>query len=47
MGMRPKLSRKITSQRILANGPKIRDEQGRMSNRMVELLGLNAKTFLD
>jgi len=39
------ISQKYIATLILANGPKMREEQGRMSKRMVELLGLNAKTF--
>ena len=46
MGHAPEgISQKYIATLILSNGPKMRDEQDRMSRRMVELLGLNAKTF--
>ncbi|MEO6783592.1 MAG: integrase family protein [Bradyrhizobium sp.] len=46
MGHAPNgISQKYIATLILANGPKMREEQGRMSKRMLELLGLNAKTF--
>ena len=39
------ISQKYIATLILANGPKMREEQSRMSKRMVELLGLTTKTF--
>lgn len=46
MGHAPEgISQKYIATLILANGPKMREEQNRMSKRMVELLGLNARTF--
>jgi len=46
MGHTPEgISQKYIATLILANGPKMREEQGRMSKRLLELLGLNAKTF--
>ena len=46
MGHTPEgISQKYIATLILASGPKMRVEAGRMSKRMLELLGLNAKTF--
>jgi integrase len=46
MGHAPEgISQKYIATLILSNGPKMREEQGRMSKRMLELLGLNTKTF--
>ncbi|WP_459593615.1 integrase arm-type DNA-binding domain-containing protein [Bradyrhizobium diazoefficiens] len=46
MGHAPEgISQKYIATLILANGPKMREEQNRMSRRMVELLGLSARTF--
>jgi integrase len=39
------ISQKYIATLILSNGPKMREEQDRMSRRLVELLGLNAKTL--
>lgn len=39
------ISQKYIATLILANGPKMREEQNRMSKRMIELMGFNAKTF--
>jgi integrase len=46
MGHAPEgISQKYIATLILANGPKMREEQNRMSRRMVELLGLNGRTL--
>ncbi|QOZ79927.1 hypothetical protein XH83_33835 [Bradyrhizobium sp. CCBAU 53351] len=46
MGHAPEgISQKYIATLILANGPKMREEQNRMSKRIVELLGLNGRTF--
>ncbi|MCK1523057.1 tyrosine-type recombinase/integrase [Bradyrhizobium sp. 17] len=46
MGHAPEgISQKYIATLILANGPKMREEQARMSRRIVELLGLNALTL--
>jgi integrase len=46
MGHTPEgISQKYIATLILTNGPKMREEQDRMSKRMLSLLGLNAKTF--
>jgi integrase len=44
LGHAPKgISQKYIATLILANGPKMREEQGRMSKRMLQLLGLETK----
>ncbi|MBR0989118.1 hypothetical protein JQ580_00110 [Bradyrhizobium japonicum] len=46
MGHAPEgISQKYIAALILANGPKMREEQSRISRRVVELLGLNARTL--
>ena len=39
------ISQKYIAMLILSNGPKMREEQERMSKRMLELLGVNTKTL--
>ena len=39
------ISQKYIATLILSNGPRMREEQGRMSKRLLELLWLNVKTF--
>jgi integrase len=44
LGHAPKgISQKYIATLIFANGPKMREEQGRMSKRMIQLLGLDTK----
>ncbi|MCG2629735.1 hypothetical protein L6654_24225 [Bradyrhizobium sp. WYCCWR 13023] len=46
MGHAPEgISQKYIASLILANGPKMREEQSRISRRILELLGLNARTL--
>jgi hypothetical protein len=46
MGHAPEgISQKYIAALILANGPKMREEQTRISRRVLELLGLNAQTL--
>ncbi len=46
MGHTPEgISQKYIATLILSSGPKMREEQGRMSKRMIELLGFTAKAF--